>query len=50
VGSVVPLLRGDAELESIAMNYLKRWRFNPLNEGGSTVEQWGTITVKFRLK
>jgi len=50
VGSVVPLLRGDAELESIATNYLKQWRFNPLNEGGSTVEQWGTISVKFRLK
>ncbi len=50
VGSVVPLLRGDAELERIATNYIKQWRFNPLNEGGSTVEQWGTITVKFRLK
>ena len=50
VGSVFPLLRGDAELERIAINYMKQWRFNPLNEGGSTVEQWGTITVKFRLK
>ncbi len=50
VRSVVPLLRGDAELERIAISYLKQWRFNPLNEGGSMVEQWGTITVKFRLK
>jgi TonB family protein len=50
VGSVLPLLRGDAELERIAINYMKQWRFNPLDEGGSTVEQWGTITVKFRLK
>jgi TonB family protein len=50
VGRVFSLLRGDAELERIAINYIKQWRFNPLDEGGSTVEQWGTITVKFRLK
>ncbi len=50
VGSVFPLLRGDAELERIAINYMKQWRFNPLDEGGSTFEQWGTITVKFRLE
>lgn len=50
VGSVFPLLRGDAEFERIAINYIKQWRFNPLDEGVSTVEQWGTITIKFRLK
>lgn len=50
VGRVFSLLRGDAELERIAINYIKQWRFNPLDEGGPTVEQWGTITVKFRLK
>ncbi|MFQ6077879.1 MAG: TonB family protein [Thermodesulfobacteriota bacterium] len=50
VGRVFSVLRGDAELERIAINYIKQWRFNPLDEGLSTVEQWGTITVKFRLK
>ena len=50
VGSVVPLLRGDAELERIAINYMKQWRFNPMDGGQVTVEQWDTITVKFRLK
>jgi TonB family protein len=50
VGRVFSLLRGDAELERIAINYIKQWRFNPLDEGGPTVEQWGTINVKFRLK
>lgn len=50
VGRVFSLLRGDAELERIAINYIKQWRFNPLDEGGPPVEQWGTITVKFRLK
>lgn len=50
VGSVFPLLRGDAELERIAINYMKQWRFSPLDEGGLTAEQWGTITVKFRLE
>ncbi len=50
VGRVFSLLRGDAELERIAINYIKQWRFNPLDEAGSTVEQWGTITVKFRFE
>jgi TonB family protein len=50
VGRVFPLLRGDAELERIAINYIKQWRFNPLEESGTRVEQWGTLTVKFRLK
>jgi TonB family protein len=50
VGRVFPLLRGDAELERIAINYIKQWRFNPLDESGMRVEQWGTLTVKFRLK
>ena len=50
VGSVVPLLRGYAELERIAINYMKQWRFDPLDESELTVAQWGTITVKFRLK
>ena len=50
VGSVFPLLRGDSKLERIAINYMKQWRFSPLDEGGSTAEQWGTITVKFRLE
>jgi TonB family protein len=50
VGRVFSLLRGDAELERIAINYIKQWRFNPLDEGGPTIEQWGTITVKFRLQ
>jgi len=50
VGRVFSLLRGDAELERIAINYIKQWRFNPLDEGRPTVEQWGTITVKFRLQ
>lgn len=50
VGSVFPLLRGDADLERIAINYMKQWRFSPLDGGGSAAEQWGTITVKFRLE
>ncbi len=50
VGRVLSILRGDAELERIAINYIKQWRFNPLDEGGKTVDQWGTITVKFRFE
>jgi len=50
VGSVFPLLRGDPELERIGIDYVKQWRFDPLEEGGSTVEQWGTVTVRFNVQ
>jgi TonB family protein len=50
VGRVLSILRGDAELERISINYIKQWRFNSLDEGGQTVDQWGTITVKFRFE
>ena len=50
VGRVSSQLRGDVELERIAMNYIKQWRFNPLDQSRPMVEQWGTITVKFRLR
>jgi TonB family protein len=50
IGRVLPVIRGDAELEQIAISYLKQWRFERLNSGGQRVEQWGTLTVKFRMK
>ncbi len=50
VGRVLPVIKGDAELERIAISYLKQWRFDRLDTSRSRVEQWGTVTVKFRLE
>jgi TonB family protein len=50
VDRVVPTVRGDAELERIAIQYLKQWRFAPLPKDQPQVEQWGVIPIKFRLQ
>jgi TonB family protein len=50
VDRVVPTIRGDAELERIAIQYLKQWRFIPLQKDQPQVEQWGTIPMKFRIQ
>ncbi len=50
VDRAIPTLRGDAELERIASQYLKQWRFAPLPRDQAQVEQSGTIPVKFKLQ
>lgn len=50
VDRVVPVIKGDAELERIAIQYLKQWRFAPLSKDQAQVEQSGTIPVKFKLQ
>jgi TonB family protein len=50
VDRVIPTMRGDAELERIAIQYLKQWRFAPLPKDQPQVEQWGVIPIKFRLQ
>lgn len=50
VGRVVPSVKGDPELERIAVQYLKQWRFVPLPKDQPQVEQSGTIPIKFRLQ
>jgi len=47
---VVPSVRGDTELERIAVQYLKQWRFAPLSKDQPQTVQWGTIPIKFRLQ
>ncbi len=49
VDRVIPSIRGDAELEQTAIQYLKQWRFAPLPKDQPPVEQWGTIPIKFKL-
>jgi len=50
VDRVVVSVKGDTELERIAIQYLKQWRFAPLPKEQPQVEQWGTIPIKFKLQ
>jgi TonB family protein len=49
VSRVLPERKGDTALEVAAIRYLEGWRFTPLPPYEQQVEQWGTITVRFRL-
>lgn len=49
VDRATPSVKGDAELEQIAIQYLKQWRFSPLPKDQAQVEQWGTIPIRFKL-
>jgi TonB family protein len=50
VSRVVPLKKSDYRLETLATNYLRRWRFNALPPGVEQDEQWGVIPFKFRIR
>jgi TonB family protein len=50
VDRVFPSVKGDTELERIAIQHLKQWQFAPLPKDKPQVEQWGTIPIKFRLQ
>jgi len=50
VDRVIPTVKADAELEWIAIQYLRQWRFAPLPKDQAQLEQWGTIPIKFRLQ
>jgi TonB family protein len=50
VDRVVPSIKGDTDLERVAIDYLKQWRFVPLPRDEAQVEEWGTIPMKFRLR
>ena len=47
IGEVIPVKRGNAKLEQLAMAYLKQWRFEPLPANAPQVNVWGTIPIKF---
>jgi TonB family protein len=50
VDRAIPSVKGDTELERIAIQYLKQWRFAPLPRDQPQAEQWGTIPIKFKLQ
>ncbi len=48
VGEVLPLQRGDVRLERAAIQYLKSWRFTPVDSSRSKV--WGIIPITYKLR
>jgi TonB family protein len=50
IGEVIPVKRGNAQLERIAIAYLKQWRFEPLPSGASQEKIWGTIPIRFSVQ
>jgi TonB family protein len=50
VDRAIPSVKGDAELERLAIQYLKQWRFAPLPKDQPPVEEWGMIPIKFKLR
>ncbi len=50
VDQIIPLERGGTHLETVAIQFLKRWKFEPLPSGMRQERQWGILTVKFIVK
>lgn len=50
VDQIIPLERGGTKLESIAIQFLKKWKFEPLPLDIKQERQWGILTVKFVVK
>lgn len=50
VGEMVPVLKGDATLESITLQALRQWRFNPLPPSAPQEEVSGIITFRYLLR
>jgi len=50
VEEVIVERRGYLQLDNIAIQCLKKWRFEPLAPGTSRTRQWGTIEIIFTLK
>jgi TonB family protein len=48
VGDVIPLVRGDLELERAAIEYLKNWRFTPVDPDQPPV--WGIMPITYTLR
>jgi TonB family protein len=45
-----PVTKGVPELERVALDALKSWRFNPLDRSQAQVKQRGVVTFIFQLK
>jgi len=45
-----PVTKGVPELEKVALDAIKTWRFNPLDKSQAQVKQRGVVTFIFKLK
>jgi len=50
VGIAIPILKGDAELERVALDAFRQWRFNPLPPDSPQKTANGVITFRFILR
>jgi hypothetical protein len=50
VGKIVPLGKGDTQAAAVAIDQIKRFRFEPLPKGVPQVEQWGVVPAKSVLR
>jgi TonB family protein len=50
IGRVIPVRKGNADLEGVAANHMKRWRFSPLPPGVPEREEWGLVVFRFRVR
>jgi TonB family protein len=50
IGEVIPIKRGDARLERVAIAYLKKWQFEPLSPEVPQNKIWGTIPIRFTVQ
>jgi TonB family protein len=47
IGKIIPVVRGEPELEKTAIEFLSKWRFETLQN--STEDQWGILPIHFKL-
>lgn len=50
VSKIIPLKRGEMEMEILAIEALQKWLFEPLPLYSHQEVQWGILTLKFKLK
>lgn len=50
VGDIFPLIKADAKLEEVAINSLRKWKFEPLRASQKQVEQTAVIVFPYRLR
>lgn len=50
VGNIFPLIKADTRLENAAINSLRQWRFEALDQSQKQTEQVAVIVFPYRLK
>jgi len=50
VNEIIPVQKGEATLENITKQTLKKWVFNPLEKNAPQEKQSGTVTFRFIVK